>query len=258
MTGAANAHRRFFPTFRPLRLARLKLLTDEASMLRFSAIARLVDPDELHVASIDPWAQCWRMQGTVAQQSWVSLRAITFANCLPLRPDMGDMPESFALPYMCHPLLRTVTVLVTEWDATENGILEQVAWQVPLKRGGEDGEWPVFHTFLIKVAGASRLDKAKRQVLKVIGWEGKELKRNVEARLRWELLPGVPPPQPPEWEGEDEEDDVKEYDEWDEERDAQDGRNDFAQNDSDESDSGIEDGDSEQESEEDIEELIEM
>lgn len=106
---------------------------------------------------------------------------------------------------------------VTKWDATEESVLEQIGWQVPLKRHGENGEWPVFERFLAQVTGKKRLEKGKKKVLQVIGWEGDELKRNVEERLRWELLEGEIPDMPDEWDGEEEEpDDAKEYDEWDE------------------------------------------
>ncbi|KAL8287011.1 hypothetical protein RQP46_004017 [Phenoliferia psychrophenolica] len=211
-----KTHSRFEPTFLPLRLARFEIHTTEDDYAgSFGSLARLFDPEEFVVHSLEPWAQCWRMSGACPRDSWVSLSSIEFDNCLPLRPDMGDMPESFALPYMCHPLLRKVTVNVTKWDATEEGILDQIGWQVPFKRGGEHGEWPRFETFLVRVSGEKRLEKAKKKVLKVIGWEGKELKRNVEERLRWELVEGQVPEMPEEWEGEEEEEDAKEYDEWD-------------------------------------------
>ncbi|KAK4704676.1 hypothetical protein P7C70_g1527, partial [Phenoliferia sp. Uapishka_3] len=203
------------PVFIPIKIDLLQFDTTMDDYSCFGRIARLFNPVEYVLRSLEPWSQCWRVGGCVPRPSWLSLTSIVFDNCLPLRPDQGDMPESFALPYMCHPLLQFVTVIVTKWDATEDGIIEGVGWEVPLNRYGKNGEWPKFERLLVKVTGRKRLERGQKKVEKVIGWEGEEMKKNVEAKLRWELLKGEVPPMPEDWEGEEEEDgEVDEHDEW--------------------------------------------
>ncbi|KAK4701690.1 hypothetical protein P7C70_g4537, partial [Phenoliferia sp. Uapishka_3] len=192
------------PTFIPIEIASLQFDTIKDDYGRFGGIARLFNPVEYVVRSLEPWSRCWREKKCVPLISWVSLTSITFENCLPLRPDMGDMPESFALPYMCNPLLQFVTVVVTKWDATKDGILNNVGWEVPLNRHGEYGEWPKFERLLVKVTGRDRLERAKKRVMKNIDWTGEERKKSVRERLRWELLEGEVSTMPKEWEGEEE------------------------------------------------------
>ena len=83
----------FFTCYVPIRLEKLTIHADEATFHSFKDIAKLLNPTNFHLKSLEKFAMAWRVDYSVIKSSWSALEYILLEDALPLRPEQGDMGE---------------------------------------------------------------------------------------------------------------------------------------------------------------------
>jgi hypothetical protein len=177
----------------------LTINTTEDDFVYYKPIGKLVSPRHFSLVSTDDWANAWRTDFAVIGDNWTTLETIHMEDCLPIRPEQGDMGEGLAIPYQQCKKFKKATLAVRKWDGGPDpsqdlgeSILGTIFWEVPSIE-----EWPEFTTFEIGVTGKARFKALEKQFeeFKIISKDFVDSGR-WERSVRLSLLPGDVGPAP--------------------------------------------------------------